>query len=46
MDNFFADIIECIDNDNVGLSLWSENDKLLYINPTLQNFIKMFCAVL
>ena len=40
MDNFFTEIIECLDNDNVGLSLWSENDKLLYINPTLQNFIK------
>ena len=40
MENYFEDIVQCIGEDNVGLSLWDEDDKLLFINPTLQNFIK------
>ena len=40
MENYFEDIVQCIDKDNVGLSLWDEDDKLLFINSTLQNYIK------
>ena len=40
MENYFEDIVQCIGDDNVGLSLWDEDDKLLFINSTLQNFIK------
>ena len=40
MEDYFEDIVQCIDKDNVGLSLWDEDDKLLFINSTLQNYIK------